>query len=79
MQCENCGHKPELHGDQGCNMRILTGWNEQEKRWTGHRECFCTGFVAPPAPPEDACPHETVRASNLCVHCHRPVAVESER
>lgn len=78
MQCENCGHKPELHGENGCRMRILTGWNPETQRWASHRECPCVDFVGPPEPPPDACPHEFVKTSPHCVHCGA-IATENAR
>jgi hypothetical protein len=52
-------------------MRILTGWDDQAKAFTGERKCVCTVcYFEPPATASKSdCPHEAMGDSDRCVHC----------
>ncbi len=74
MRCQRCGHPADQHGSTGCHIRIVTGWVEAEKRFSGERPCGCTAYAAPYVPkPDCGCPHEVIKESANCVHCGRAV------
>lgn len=79
MRCAHCGHDAEQHDDEGtCHVRILTGWSNNENRFTGERPCGCEEYAGRYVPPDpNGCPHELIPASKLCVHCGR-ATVESD-
>ena len=74
MRCRHCNHRPEQHGDTGCHVRILTGWDEPTKQFTGERPCGCTRYSEPYSVRHSDCPHEKVKDDPRCVHCGALIA-----
>lgn len=59
-------------------MRVLTGWNEDIKYFTGERLCGCQQYSGRYEATSDdtGCPHEVTPDSTRCVHCGRTVLKE---
>jgi hypothetical protein len=74
MRCRHCGHRPDQHGDEGCHVRVLTGWDETVGWFTGERPCGCTEYTEPFNTDKSDCTHEKVKDNPRCVHCGRVVA-----
>jgi hypothetical protein len=77
MRCRHCGHPADQHGDNGCRIRIVTGWDQTLQGFTGEHPCGCAGYAEPHRThySDCDCPHELC-SDSICVHCGRNVAVE---
>lgn len=75
MRC-SCGHSFNKHPDNGgCQVRVLSGWDDVTRAFTRARDCACDCYEGKlPTPAEiavDGCPHDYVKGDMGCLYCHK--------